>query len=168
MPRLFHFSSEMTLQRHMLGVAVICCGAAVLATASDSAAALERLRKEQPGVTWNAKTAVIADVLCSGQQQVVVAGTKSRRKVVIAVVSKVAAEQPTILEFALNSRSQAAFCAAPTQIKSYPLDCDADGEKLPGCSPRKGCSGFSVTDDQCDSFNFYWNSRRKSLEWWRR
>jgi len=45
-------------------------------------------------------------------------------------------------------------------IKTSLLNC-AD------CKPTKGCHSFTVIDDECDSFNFYWDSSRRTLAWWR-
>jgi hypothetical protein len=57
--------------------------------------------------------------------------------------------------------------SAPTRIETRPLDCKSDQGTLPGCKPIESCRELTVIDNDCDPFNFYWDSSRKSLAWWR-
>jgi hypothetical protein len=64
-----------------------------------------------------------------------------------------------------RSDTQDGFCAFPTRIEISPLQCAIDDGPLLGCKPIKGCQAFTVVDDECDSFNFYWDFSHKSLRW---
>lgn len=56
----------------------------------------------------------------------------------------------------------------PTRVEISPHDCDSGEGPLPDCKVSRSCKDFSVVDDDCDSFNFYWDSTHKKLAWWRR
>jgi hypothetical protein len=67
----------------------------------------------------------------------------------------------------IGSHSQDSFCAKPTHISLYPLNCKTENGNLPGCESIKGCYSFAVEDDECDPFNFYWDNKKHSLVLWR-
>jgi hypothetical protein len=145
------------------------------ATAQDQKvtdAAISILHAAQPEVEWDAKTAVSADVTCDGKSDTAIVGYVKSEAVWLGVVAgnnDNKASKPVVMKFLVGKHSQDSFCAIPVQIETHPIDCDGDeGETLPGCKKVKGCSDFSLVDNSCDSFNFYWDSSRKKLAWWRR
>lgn len=136
------------------------------AQTSKAASAVEMLRKARPTISWNAKSAKVADVDCDSKPDTVVLGSENGN-VVVGVVWG-ASKQPQISVFPLRRDTQDGFFEAPTKVEVSPLDCDSDElGPLPGCKVIKGCKAFSLSDDECDPFNFYWDSTHKKLEWWR-
>ena len=146
----------------ILGLAVLLPTA--LAQVSTTGA-LNELRKTHPTVKWNIKPSAVADVLCEGKPGTVVLGSE-KDNVVVGVVSGLRPHS-TVLSFPINSHAQDGFCAFPVRIETSPLDCAPDVGALPGCKVIKGCRAFTVIDDECDSFNFYWDSSRHALASWR-
>lgn len=148
----------------IIGVVVVCV---LLAVAKDSARdAIAKLRRLQPIVNWNAKAATVVDVDCDGKPDTVVFGADGA-KVYVGIVSARRASKPQVFSFPISSHTQDGFCAVPVRIESSPLECEASVGPLSGCKPIKKCRSFSVVDEDCDPFNFYWDSSRKSLAWWR-
>ena len=129
--------------------------------------AISELRKSNPGAQWDEKSVVFADVLCDGKPDTIILGSENKN-VLIGVVSPTRSKRTQVLSFPIRSATQNGFCAFPKRIEVFPMDCETEEGTLPGCKPVKGCKEFSVIDDECDSFNFYWDSSRKSLAWWRR
>ena len=138
----------------------------VAASQVSSTDALNELRKTHPAVNWNRKPLAVADVLCEGKPAAIILGSENKR-VVVGVVSGLRERKTEVLSFPIRSDTQDGFCAFPVRIKTYRLDCNPDVGALAGCKPTKGCRSFSVMDDACDSFNFYWDSSRRALGWWR-
>ena len=128
--------------------------------------AVIKLRKTNPAVEWNSKSAISGDVNCDGKLDTVVLGSE-KNSVVVAVVSGAQSDNPQVFSFPISRDTQDGFCASPTRIELSPLDCSSDEGALPGCTPNKSCQSFTVIDTECDPFNFYWDSSRKSLAWWR-
>ena len=128
--------------------------------------ALIELRKTHPTVKWRSQPIAIADVLCEGKPGTVVLGS-GKNDVVVGVVSGLRQHKTEVLSFPIRSQTQNGFCGVPVRIKVYPRDCETDLGALPGCKPIKDCRSFSVIDDECDSFNFYWDSSRRAIRWWR-
>jgi hypothetical protein len=140
--------------------------ATAIAQASKPEEMVSKLQKAHPQVSWNSKSAVVADVTCDGKPDTVVLGSQ-KDAVVIGVVSGAHQDNIQILSFPIRRDSQDGFCAVPKRIETSSLDCDSGEGPLPGCKPVKGCQEFSVIEEECDSFNFYWDSSRRSLVWWR-
>ena len=128
--------------------------------------AIKNLRKLQPDIQWNEKSAVIADVNCDGKRESIVVG-KQKSDVVVAIVSGQRQDKSDLMSFPIDSATQNGFCGVPVSIEISPLDCASNGDALPGSKPVQGCQQFSVVDDECDPFNFYWDSAHKRLAWWR-
>ncbi len=135
---------------------------------SPTASAIKRLRSLYPEVAWDESTARVGDVICDGSADVIVVG-EERNRIWVAVVPppKGTTSKPLTSSYPVGTQSQDSFCAVPKRVDVYPLDCRPEGESLPGCRPVKSCKGFAVPDDECDSFNFYWDSSKKMLRWWR-
>lgn len=147
----------------LLVIGVVLAG---YAKANPAEQALAALKKAHPEITWNEKSEVSADVNCDGKPEVIVLGSE-KDQVVVAVVPSENSEKQQLLRFPTRSSTQDAFCAIPTKIHLSPLDCDSDEGPLSGCKPTKRCKEFTVVDDECDPFNFYWDASRKKLAWWR-
>jgi hypothetical protein len=150
-----------TVRTFLMGMTLCAAGQ------NPNGSALHFLTHDHPSVRWDEKSARVADVTCDGTPDTVVFGSESA-KVWVGVVSPKHERNPQLLSFPLATHSQDSFCAVPVRIELEPFDCDADGEKLPGCKPVKSCRTFSVADDECDSFHFYWDSARRTIRWWRR
>lgn len=137
---------------------------AALATAANV------LREANSKVAWDEKTAVVADVTCDGKADTAFIGYEGDM-VWLGVVPGSKQNKPRksmTIRFYVGKHSQDSFCAVPVRIEAYPIECENEDGNLPGCKPVKGCSGFSLVDEACDSFHFYWDSARSSLTWWRR
>lgn len=134
--------------------------------------AIGLLKAEQPKVKWDTKTTVLSDFTCDGITDSATVGYENGKAVWIGVVpggDGKAKTKPITMGFGINSMEQASFCSTPVEIDVRPIYCeDEDMGKLPGCKQIKGCSEFSMADNSCDSFNFYWDSNQSKLVWWRR
>jgi len=141
------------------------------AAATDFAAAIKALEEAKHEVKWDAKTAVVADVTCDGVPDTLVVGYE-KDGVWLGVVPGPNAGKSaklTTTRFSVGKQTQSSFCAVPVRIETDPIECeDEEFGALPGCKRIKGCLAFSLVDDSCDSFHFYWDSSRKKLTWWRR
>jgi len=142
-----------------------------LAAAADAAAAINALQQAKHEVKWDAKTAVVTDVTCDGVPDTLVVGYE-KGAVWLGVVPGPSASKSAKLittRFSVGKQTQSSFCAVPVRIETEPTECeDEEFGVLPGCKRIKGCLAFSLVDDSCDSFHFYWDSSRKVLTWWRR
>jgi hypothetical protein len=154
----------MRITKLSLIAAVLVVPASTQVSTND--AALRTLRHSHPTVGWNAKSAIMADVDCDGKPDTIVFGS-DKDKVAIGVVSGASPGKPQVFFFPKSSNAQGGFCASPVRIETSQLECESPVGALPGCKPLKECRAFSVIDDECDPFNFYWDSSRKSLAWWR-
>ncbi len=133
----------------------------------DTGRAQTALHKSNPTVSWNVSSATTADVDCDGKPDTVMLGSE-KDKVVVGVVWGASAKQSQIFVFPVRGDTQDGFCSNPKTIEVSPLDCQSNDGPLPGCKAATGCKAFSILDDGCDSFNFYWDSSRGTLAWWRR
>ncbi|HTS06290.1 MAG TPA: hypothetical protein VMP68_11970 [Candidatus Eisenbacteria bacterium] len=128
--------------------------------------AIGQLQKLHPAATWKNKSAAVSDVTCDGQPDTIVFGSENG-KVLVAVIPGGNPSKPQIFDFPLARDKQNGFCAAPTRINISRLDCDSEEGTLEGCKSVKGCKEFTVDDDDCDAFNFYWDSSQHKVRWWR-
>ncbi len=128
--------------------------------------ALNRLHQLHPAVKWDSQSIKTADVNCDGKLDTLVIGTE-KDNVVVAVVWGTPKSSPQLFSFPIRRDTQSGFCTVPKKIEVSPLDCESDEGTLPGCTVVKGCKSFTVIDDDCDPFNFYWDASRKTLAWWR-
>ena len=146
----------------------LALGLTTVATAQTATgkAAVELLRKLRSSTTWNFQSAKVADVDCDSKPDAIVLGSE-KDKVIVGVVWGTTTKKPETFDFSIRADKQDGFCAAPTKIEVEPLDCESDGGTLPGCRVVRGCRAFSLNDQKCDPFNFYWDATRKQLAWWR-
>ena len=136
------------------------------AQAATAKAAVESLRKHRSTTKWNVQSARLADVDCDSKPDTIVLGSE-KDKVIVGIVWGATANKPQVFEFPIRADRQDGFCAAPTKIEVTPLDCESDEGTLPGCRVVRECKAFSLSDEKCDPFNFYWDAARKQLAWWR-
>ena len=149
--------------------ATICAICTSVAAAGEAAntSAISTLRKAQPSVRWDEKSVVVADITCDGKPDRIAVGYGKDESVWVGFMQRGA--RPITMQFPLGRHSQNSLCSTPVRLETSSLACsDEEIGDLPGCKEVKGCSAFSVTDDNCDSFHFYWNASRKELVWWRR
>jgi hypothetical protein len=138
-----------------------------LILAVPAAQALDLTRLKTPGVTWQTSRAKTADVTCDGHPDTVLFGTA--RKYVWVGILPGNGGKPQTMSFPIDSGRQDGFCEAPKHITVSPITCsDPEMGKFPGCKAIKGCQDFSVADEACDSFHFYWDASKKMTRWWRR
>ena len=154
------------MKTSLTAVITISIALVTVAQVSKSQLAVKNLAKLHPDVQWDPKSVAFADVNCDRKNETIVLG-KQKNEAVIALVSGEHQEKTQLLSFPIGSATQDSFCAMPVRIEVSPLECEPDVGPLPGCRPVKGCQSFRVADDECDSFNFYWDSSRKTLGWWR-
>ena len=143
--------------------------ASVIVATSGLAAALKVLHSANATVTWDAKTAKVADVTCDRIADTIVVGYESKAVWLGIVPGSKSAHsgKPITIRFSVGEHTQDSFCKIPVRIGTYPIDCENEEGAIPGCKVTKDCSAFSLTDDSCDSFHFYWDNLRRSLTWWR-
>jgi hypothetical protein len=141
---------------------------AALSAAGQSSrpGALEVLRYSYPSVNWKAESSKVADVNCDGKPDTVVLGSQ-KDDAAVGIVWGTQRAPAQLFTFPIGKHMQNSFCSMPTNIEVSPLDCESDEGTLPGCKQYHACKAFSVVDDDCDSFHFYWDSSRKTLVWWR-
>jgi hypothetical protein len=149
------------LRRILAGVFVLSALSGFAQTITI-AAAVKALRKAEPNVKWAKKRAVVADVTCDQAPDALVIGYEAKEVWlgVVQVGKRNSAPTTEIFSFPV--------CAVPVRIETVPMDCKRDDGPLPGCKIVKGCREFSLVDDACDSFHFYWDDEAKRLWWWRR
>ena len=130
------------------------------------ASAVDILQRTHADVKCDSNTRQLLNGLCDGSKDRVIWGSE-RGKVWVAVVSGKQRQNDRILSFPIAGAVQNGFCSLPSRIEIRPFNCESDQGTLPGCKLVQSCQEFTVIDDDCDPFNFYWDSSRKSLSWWR-
>ena len=151
-------------------IAVLIAGDAASQSAPSVETALQALRAAAPSTTWDAASAKAADVTCDGRADRIVVGYE-RATVWLGVVpggETAPSRKPFTQRFAVARDSQDAFCKVPVRIELQALACETEDGPLAGCKPVAGCAAFSLVDEDCDAFHFYWNSEQQSLTGWRR
>ena len=111
----------------------------------------------------------MADVTCDGRLDSIIVG-RDASNVWVGVahgVSDWRGNRPsTVMSFPLGGGAQDAFCARPRVLSVHELVCINDnGEITPGCGKLPVCKAFSVSDEECDAFNFSWDDERQQLKW---
>jgi hypothetical protein len=156
----------MTLKGFVVLVVVLMVECGVSAQLSGPSA-LNALRKMRATANWNTSSAKMADFDCDGKPDMVLLGSE-KDTVVVGVVWGAQSKQPQVLVFPSGRQTQNGFCSNPKKIETVPLDCQSDSGPLPGCRAAAGCKAFSIPDNGCDAFYFYWDSSRDGVSWWRR
>ena len=134
--------------------------------------ALKLLQTTSPGIDWDNKTQNLADVTCDKLMDTILVGYAKNDEVWVGIVpgsNDSENVKPMIFKFRVGKQSQDSFCGIPVRVETSPITCsDEEIGTFPGCRPIKGCKDFSLIDDMCDSFHFYWDATNKKLVWWRR
>lgn len=153
----------------LLSVAALSAFAAsaIAADGTANVSVVAKLREAQSTVSWTEKSVVAADITCDGRPDRIAIGYGKGESVWVGLISRGA--RPITMRFSVGKHSQDSLCSTPVRLEVSPLVCsDEEMGDLPGCKEVKGCFAFSLVDDSCDSFHFYWNASRKELVWWRR
>jgi hypothetical protein len=125
---------------------------------------MQVLNKTDPGVTWDSKGAVTADVTCDGKPDLVIIGQKGSMGVVAVVPGVDKPGKPTIGEFPTGRAAlQDGFCGRRLKVYLEPRNCTWEDGPIEGCKVVKGCKAFRVDDGGCDAFHFYWDNTTKEL-----
>jgi hypothetical protein len=138
----------------------------LLASMACAQTPVDVLHRARPQAKWEMKSAKAGDVDCDGKADTVVLGSEGKT-VLVGIVQAAPKSSPIVLEFSIDPAQQDAFCAAPTVIEMSNMDCQSDAGRLEGCKSSKSCKQFTVSDDKCDSFHFYWDAKQKGIRWWR-
>ncbi|HVZ27551.1 MAG TPA: hypothetical protein VG798_02755 [Rhizomicrobium sp.] len=138
-----------------------------LLLSAGTAQALDISALTHPGVTWQTGKARTADVTCDGKADTVLFGT-AKNSVWVGILPGDGGK-PQTMHFPIASGKQNGFCAEPKNVTVSPISCsDPEMGKFPGCKAVKGCQDFTVADEECDSFHFYWDANKRMIRWWRR
>jgi hypothetical protein len=130
----------------------------------------KRLHAARPAVRWDMASTKAADVTCDGKDDVIAVGYRQNEMWVGVVPAARSSRpgKPMIFEFAVSAGVQEAVCSVPVEIVISRPSCLQEGEfPLPGCKIVKGCKQFTIADNRCDSLHFWWDSKRRTLGWWR-
>jgi len=118
-----------------------------------------------PQMSWDISGSQKVDVTCDGRPDLIMTGHKGKTLYVTVTMGPKVSKT---FAFAIDAGRQAGLCALPVHIEVYPLTCkDDEYGTLLGCRAVRECHAFRVVDRQCDSLNFYWNSKAQRLEWYR-
>ena len=142
---------------------LLALGGAVTAQTPSPRSAVNVLHRSNPAVAWDITSAKIADVDCDGHPDTLMLGYE-KDQVAVGIVPG-SKRQPQVLLFPIKAGRQDGFCAKPQAINISPLSCDDDGGPLTGCKVIAGCEEFSIPDEGCDAFNFYWDASRATVAW---
>lgn len=138
-----------------------------LPESASSRTVLDRLSEAVPGVQWDAKSGLRADLDCDGRADQAFLGRNAGR-VYVGLV-RAAATKPEILDFAVDAGSQKAICAEPAKLVVESLNYDPTEAVGPidGFRRSRTCKGLRLSGGECDSVHLFWNHASKSLDWWR-
>jgi len=153
----------------MKGFAAACLVILSITLSAQTTAktAVYLLQQSNPEINWDIDSSKRGDFDCDGRKDTVVLGAQHDR-VAVGVVWGAQGKRPTVSVFPLHSPTQDGFCSVPKRVELTAHDCGSGEGTLPGCKVSQSCKDFRVVDNDCDAFNFYWDSEHKSLEWWRR
>ena len=129
--------------------------------------ALQQLSKARPEVRWDAKSGMRADFDCDGRPDRAFLG-RNEGRVYVGLV-RAAAQNPEVLDFAVDGRIQEAICAEPAKLVIESLDYDPTEDVGPvdGFRRLRTCKGLELSGGECDSIHLFWNHALKRLDWWR-
>jgi hypothetical protein len=126
--------------------------------------ALDVLRAREPKTTWDARSALRADLDRDGVEDHALAGLRKDRFVVGIVQGPIGpGSRHWTLEFPWGPGSQDSLCSRNARIRLEDLDEDHAAESA---KAKKG-KGIALYDDLCDAFHIYWDPDSKRFEWWR-
>ena len=116
---------------------------------------------------WDAKNPLRADFDCDGRLDLAFLG-RHQGRVYVGVV-RASAEEPEILDFAVDPRIQEAICAEPAmlEIESLEYDTKVSVGPINGVKGSRSCKGLVLSGGECDSIHLFWSAETHSLDWWR-
>ena len=116
-------------------------------------------------VKWDVEKARRADVTCDGLLDTIMFGTG--KDSIWVGIAPGGSGKSQIMKFSASRDRQDGFAGPPIRIDIYPINCQPeDGMHLDGCKFMRKCKEFSI-ENEADPFNFYWDSRNKTIRWWR-
>jgi len=130
---------------------------------------LSALHVAAPSASWDHALSATGNVMCDGKTETIVVGSEGD-VIWLGVVPPPNGKnqrKAMTINWPTTAGVQAAMCAKPVRIELYPLACDTENGRLPGCKPAKYCQAFSIAGDECDPINVYWDSDKHRLTWWR-
>jgi hypothetical protein len=119
--------------------------------------------KYVPGIKWQVKSVVTADLSCRGQKDQAILGT-SESEIIIAVFLNGTSERPEILRYSANAR-RAALAKLSIENQDYEPKTEI-GSDLPGFRRSKTCKGMNLSDGEVDSAHIYWNHEAHRFDDW--
>jgi hypothetical protein len=148
-------------------VGMVAAASQSLPASASPRTALDRLSATVPGVQWDAKSGLRADLDCDGRADQAFLG-RSAGRVYVGVV-RAAATKPEILDFAVDAGIQEAICAEPAKLVVESLDYDPSDAVGPidGFRRSRTCKGLELSGGECDSVHLFWNHALKRIDWWR-
>ena len=121
------------------------------------------LAAREPGVKWNAKSLVHADLDGDGRDDYALGGVKGDRYVVGIVQGPPGSgSRHWTLDFGVAEEDQESLCSLHPKLAVEELDRSGGEDDM-----AAKAKGLSLHDDRCDAFHIYWNTREKRYEWWR-
>ena len=117
--------------------------------------ALERLSEADSKVRWDGKSDLRADFDGDGRPDQAFLGRKAGR-VYVGVV-RAAAQQPEVLDFAVDAGAQKAICAEPAKLVVESLDYDPTDAVGPieGFRRSRTAKGLRLSGGDCDSIHLF-------------
>lgn len=140
--------------------------------------ALNFLTRNEPGVTWNAKSQIEGDFNYDGATDYALRGRKGKFFVLGVVKSATDGKRKyQTLQFGEDAGDQGALCSVNSAVIAVEnLDKDyiefaseylePDFVKMLKSLP-KNSKGINVADGQCDSFHVIYDKKANELVWWR-
>lgn len=132
------------------------------------------LSDEKPSVRWDGRLSTYADITCDGiPDEIQVGEDKDAVWIGIQVLPgrplALGEKNKVVTRSFPRGQSDGAFCGPPRKVEVYDRSCEGeDGKPMAGCHPEKSCKAFTVSDDACDGFNFFWDDDHGTISWWRR
>jgi hypothetical protein len=131
--------------------------------------AFARLADADPGVSWVADSAIIADIDCDHAADTVVVGRK--RGEVHVGFALAANPVPQILIFDVGRGAKNAVCGVRAALSLESLDWDPAErglDQLAGFRRSPTCKGVGLGDGDCRTSHMFWSYSSRHVEWYQR
>ena len=129
---------------------------------------LNAANKFMPGITWQAKSVLVADFSCHGRSEPAILGTShsetASRYAVAAIFLDGLNKQPELFFDNVHEPDD-------VELKMESLDYDPKeeiGQTLQGFKRSRTCQGLNMADNHTDSLHIYWNEDLRDFDDWRR
>jgi len=116
-----------------------------------------------PGISWQPKSALIADFSCRGHREQAILGM-TPNEIVIAVFLNGLTEKPEVLRYSAAVRDRRTVKLTIEHLDYDPKE--AVGVDLPGFQRSRVCQGLNLSDGKIDSAHIYWNHDTKQFDDW--